>query len=233
MLQEEIDAQGFGILPGVLTSQDVADIDEKIKLSGLPRTRAGIRHALRHPAVLGIAHDARLVAFAKEILGPDASPFRATLFDKSAVSNWLVVWHQDTALPLRERREVAGWGPWSIKDQVNYAHAPAGVLAGVVALRLHLDDSIAENGPLRVLPGTHNLGVLTGHAIHELSVRIAPVDCLVARGGILGYATARGSRVVQIKIQDSAACSAHRICGLGALGRWIGTRHKLKHILLE
>ena len=122
---------------------------------------------------------------AQDVLGNDAIPFRATLFDKSPTSNWLVVWHQDTALPLRERREVSGWGPWSIKDGVNYAHAPATALEQVLALRLHLDDSVGENGPLRVLPGTHTLGVLSDDALHELSTKIAAIDCLVPRGGIL------------------------------------------------
>ena len=28
-------------------------------------------------------------------------------------------------------------------------------------MRLHLDDSLADNGPLRVLPGTHRLGRLS------------------------------------------------------------------------
>jgi hypothetical protein len=45
--------------------------------------------------------------------------------DKSPISNWLVAWHQDKALPLRERRELAGRGPWSVKDGVIYANAPA------------------------------------------------------------------------------------------------------------
>jgi hypothetical protein len=45
---------------------------------------------------------------------------RATLFDKSPTANWLVVWHQDTALPVQERREAPGWGPWSVKDGVIY-----------------------------------------------------------------------------------------------------------------
>ena len=36
-------------------------------------------------------------------------PFRATLFDKSPQANWLVVWHQDTALPLRRRLDISGW----------------------------------------------------------------------------------------------------------------------------
>ncbi len=125
------------------------------------------------------------VAIAQEVLGSDPFPFRATLFDKSPISNWLVVWHQDTALPLRERRELPEWGPWSVKEGVIYAHAPASALSRVVALRLHLDDSTSENGPLRVLPGTHTMGVLSDDAIHGLSTRTTAVDCLVPRGGIL------------------------------------------------
>jgi ectoine hydroxylase-related dioxygenase (phytanoyl-CoA dioxygenase family) len=52
---------------------------------------------------------------------------------------------------------------------VMYAHAPASALAEVVALRVHLDDSTEENGPLRVLPGTHTFGVLTDARVHELA----------------------------------------------------------------
>lgn len=151
----------------------------------LPRSRAGMRHALKHPAVLALARDPRLRAVAKEVLGYNPFPFRATLFDKAPVSNWLVVWHQDTALPLRERREIPEWGPWSVKDGVIYAHAPAIALARVVALRMHLDDSTHENGPLRVLPGTHTLGVLNDDALHDLSIQVTAVDCLAARGGVL------------------------------------------------
>jgi ectoine hydroxylase-related dioxygenase (phytanoyl-CoA dioxygenase family) len=68
---------------------------------------------------------------------------------------------------------------------VNYAHAPASALEQVLALRLHLDDSIAENGPLRVLPGTHSLGVLSDEALRDLSTQIEAIDCTVPRGGIL------------------------------------------------
>jgi ectoine hydroxylase-related dioxygenase (phytanoyl-CoA dioxygenase family) len=140
---------------------------------------------MRNSSVAALARDGRLTALAQAILGATALPFRATLFDKSPTSNWLVVWHQDTALPLRVRREVPGWGPWSIKDGVNYAHAPASALQQVLALRLHLDDSAALNGPLRVLPGTHTHGVLNDAALHELSTQIPAVDCLVPPGGIL------------------------------------------------
>ncbi len=144
-----------------------------------------MRHALRNAGVAAIAGDSRLIGMAQEVIGGGAVPFRATLFDKSPTSNWLVVWHQDTALPLRERRNTPGWGPWSVKDGVNYAHAPASALEQVLAIRLHLDDSVAENGPLRILPATHTLGVLSDEALHRLSTQIATVDCLVPQGGIL------------------------------------------------
>jgi len=71
------------------------------------------------------------------------------------------------------------------KDGVTYAHAPESALSQALALGLHLDDSTAENGPLRVLPGTQKLGVLTDDALHALSTRITPAECFVPRGGVL------------------------------------------------
>jgi ectoine hydroxylase-related dioxygenase (phytanoyl-CoA dioxygenase family) len=95
------------------------------------------------------------------------------------------VWHQDTALPLRERHELPGWGPWSAKDGIIYAHAPATALQQILALRIHLDDTIDRNGPLRVLPGTHTIGVLTDEAIEKLALEISSADCLVSAGGVI------------------------------------------------
>ena len=180
-----IQEQGFGIIPSVLAQQDVDDLLEELSHANLARSRAGARHAMKLAAVTAIAQGSRLLGIVQQILGSSAFPFRATLFDKSPTANWLVVWHQDTALPLQERREVPGWGPWSVKDGVNYAHAPASALSQVLALRLHLDDSRSENGPLRVLPGTHTRGVLTDESLHDLSTQVPAVDCLMARGGVL------------------------------------------------
>ena len=144
-----------------------------------------MRHVLKQREIAELAQDSRLLDIARCFVGSGALPFRATLFDKSPHSNWLVVWHQDTALPLREKRETPGWGPWSVKDGVIYAHAPATALGHVLALRVHLDDSTADNGPLRVLPGTHKMGVFGDDAIHQLAMQVTSVDCLVPKGGVL------------------------------------------------
>src|SRR5277367_4486933 len=185
MLRSQIEKQGFAIEGDVFDAGEIAHLLSELCVADLPRSRAGIRHAMQHASVARISRDTRLLGMAQQVLGAAAVPFRATLFDRSPVSNWLVAWHQDTALPLRARREVEGWGPWSVKDGVIYAHAPAGALSQVLALRLHLDDSRAENGPLRVLPGTHRRGVLTDDEMARLAGELPANECTVNAGGVL------------------------------------------------
>jgi ectoine hydroxylase-related dioxygenase (phytanoyl-CoA dioxygenase family) len=174
---------GFEVIPDVLADAELTSLIAAG--SGLRRGRAGARHLMRDAPVNRVARDRRLVDLASAALASSAEPYRATLFDKSPDANWLVVWHEDTALPLERRHEAEGWGPWSTKEGVVYAHAPASALHHIVALRVHLDDSTSENGPLRVIPGSHELGVLSDAGIRELVARELPHECIVARGGVL------------------------------------------------
>ena len=176
---------GYELCRPMFSPAELQQLIASLDSLALPRTRAGARHILGFAPVAQLAHDPRLVELAARWLGGAAVPFKATLFDKSPDANWLVAWHQDTALPMCERREAAGWGPWSEKSGVIYAHAPARVLERIIALRVHLDDSTADNGPLRVLPGTHTLGVLSDAQIHEQSLSARPVTCAVAAGGVV------------------------------------------------
>jgi ectoine hydroxylase-related dioxygenase (phytanoyl-CoA dioxygenase family) len=185
MWQRSIASRGFAVIAEVLRRDETDGLNTVIGTTEFRRSRAGARHVLCNPSIATLAEDPRLMEIARQILGAEARPFRATLFDKSPTSNWLVVWHQDTALPLRERHELPGWGPWSVKEGVIYAHAPAMALEQVLALRIHLDDSTNKNGPLRVLPGTHTMGVFTDDAIEGLAAEIDPVDCLVTAGGVV------------------------------------------------
>lgn len=185
MWQDDIKNLGFAIMPEALHRDEVASVLKDLSTSPLPRSKAGTRHMLSDKTVAGLARDSRLMTMARDVLGPNATPFHATLFDKSPNANWLVVWHQDTALPLQKKCESAGWGPWSVKQGVAYAHAPAYALEKVLALRVHLDDSTLENGPLRILPGTHGLGVLSDDSIEQVTTRIVAADCVVSQGGIL------------------------------------------------
>lgn len=176
--------RGFAVLDTALSAVEVDGL--LASLAALPgRSRAGARHLMERAPVAALATDPRLVAAARACLGPDVLPFRATLFDKSRASNWLVTWHQDTVLPLRERTAAPGWGPWSVKAGVLHARAPVEALRQVLALRIHLDESSADNGPLQVVPGSHMLGVLSERELERVARAGPVVECPVRRGGIL------------------------------------------------
>lgn len=179
------DDQGYAIAEQVFERSDMACTLEALAKAEMARSKAGARHVLGVPVVRELASDPRLMTIAAQFLGPAPVAFRATLFDKSQASNWLVVWHQDTALPLRRRVDDGEWGPWSTKAGVLYAHAPARALEMILALRVHLDDSTAANGPLRVLPQTHHRGVLSDEQIDQIARHMRAVDCVAAAGGVV------------------------------------------------
>jgi len=176
-------SDGFGITARYLDAEECDRLTETV--SGIPHGRAGIRHLMSDPLVAELAKSDRLMRLAADWLGGTAIPFRATLFEKSADANWLIPWHQDTALPLANEFQSPGWGPWSEKGGVMYAHAPAWALDRVIALRVHLDASDADNGPLRVIPGSHGAGVLTDAEISEYALKGEVVECLTPRGGVV------------------------------------------------
>lgn len=179
------DDPGYGVLEDVFDPAEMVRVLETLAAEAPHRTRAGARHLLNLPVVRDLSRDRRMLDIARQFVGLEATPFRATLFDKSADANWLVVWHQDTALPLRARAEQDGWGPWSTKAGVLYAHAPVWALEQVVALRVSLDDSTMMNGPLRVLPGTHRGGVYSDEQITRLAETITPLDCVSRSGSVV------------------------------------------------
>jgi hypothetical protein len=98
-----IENNGYAIVPRVVTAEETRCSLPDLEQSTSSRTRAGVRHLLSNPAVARLATDQRMLGIAQSVLGRDAFPFKATLFDKSSEANWLITWHQDTALPLREK----------------------------------------------------------------------------------------------------------------------------------
>ena len=107
---------------------------------------------------------------------------------------------------------MEGWGPWSVKDGITYAHAPAAAVEKVAALRLHLDDSNLDKGPLRVLPKTHESGVLTDEEIHKFSEIIQAVDCPVPKGGVVAMRPLVDTRVFKIRNGRASPGAPYRVC---------------------
>jgi len=150
------------------------------------RQRGGVRNLLRNSeTVAALASAGPVKALADTTLGAEAFPVRAILFDKAPTANWKVPWHQDTAIAVAERVETPGFIGWSVKDGVTHVHPPVEILERMVALRIHLDDCGRDNGPLRVLPGSHRFGKLDEAQIEHWRQTTTEVSCCAAQGDVL------------------------------------------------
>jgi ectoine hydroxylase-related dioxygenase (phytanoyl-CoA dioxygenase family) len=150
----------------------------------LPNTRPNIRRGFDCPAIVDLARCEAIKDEVGSVLGPQCFAVRATLFNKTATSNWKVTWHQDAAIAVRSRCELEGWGPWSLKKGIPHVRPNHTVLENMLAVRIHLDDCGNENGPLRVLPGTHLNGILSDEEIVGLPKRDQHA-CIAAAGDVV------------------------------------------------
>jgi ectoine hydroxylase-related dioxygenase (phytanoyl-CoA dioxygenase family) len=146
---------------------------------------SGLRFALDQLAAGRVVAEGAMLALARALIGDEARIVRSILFDKTAASNWLVPWHQDVTIAVRERRDVPGFGPWSVKEGVVHVQPPAAVLEGMVTIRLHLDDTPAENGALRALTGSHRNGVLSAADIGAFRERGVERVCEARLGDVV------------------------------------------------
>lgn len=145
----------------------------------------GLRNLLQtSPSVAQVASSAPVMDLLRSMLGAEPFPVRSIFFDKTPEANWSVAWHQDLHIAVAEKIETAGFGPWTIKAGVPHVQPPLEVLASMVTLRLHLDDCDRTNGALKVIPGSHACGVLTGGAFLEWTQR-EPVFCEVPKAGAM------------------------------------------------
>ncbi len=181
---ERIRSAGFYIKENVFSESECERLVEILSCDNVRRSRAGARNLMKIGAISELAFDKRLLAIAKLVFGKELVPYKATLFEKSGKANWLVAWHQDTALPLETDVVAIGWGPSSKKQGVNFVHAPTWALSKILALRIHLDASTSLNGPLRVIPGSHSRRLTDAEV--DFSRKGKPeIECLVGKGGVI------------------------------------------------
>jgi ectoine hydroxylase-related dioxygenase (phytanoyl-CoA dioxygenase family) len=181
----EIAEAGFAIVPNVLSPDEVTDLLAAVERVNEPG-RGGIRNLLdRVPEVHALAESQTVRSLVEPILGKRAFAARGILFDKTPEANWKVPWHQDLTIAVQDRIEAPGFGPWTVKEGVNHVQPPTEILESMLAVRIHLDDCDEENGPLKVIPGSHRMGRLSVERIQSLQQEIPSASCPVSRGGAL------------------------------------------------
>lgn len=179
-------------MPGVADEATVetlvAALDAAQDSAGARRGAAGVyamRNLLEIPAVREFVRSESVRHVLAPVLGEEFVAVRGILFDKTPGANWKVGWHQDLSIAVKNRVEVPGFGPWSEKAGVMHVQPPCAVLEQMLTIRLHLDECGTDNGPLRVLPGSHTRGKMTPQEIKAYRQATEPVICTSPRGGAL------------------------------------------------
>jgi ectoine hydroxylase-related dioxygenase (phytanoyl-CoA dioxygenase family) len=178
-LRRQLERNGFAVVPVCLDEGAIEHLCKQFE-----DTQAPQRNLLSIPSIRHLATSKRVREVVEAVLGSNCFAVKGIFFNKTQTANWKVVWHQDLTISVRERRDADGFGSWTIKDGVLHVQPPADVMSSMLAIRLHLDESGPDNGPLRVIAGSHKQGRLSAAQIASLRKETA-VTCCVPKGGAL------------------------------------------------
>lgn len=175
--------QGFALVPQVLSTAECESVASR--LAGVSPDSAGTRGLLSQAWCQALAATIRRHPSLAPLLPADFAAVQCTCFEKSASRNWLVPVHQDLSIPVAARVAYAGLGGWSEKEGTLYVQPPVELLQELVALRLHIDACGAEDGPLRVVPGSHLQDKMEKQAVAAARQAQAEVICTAERGSVM------------------------------------------------
>jgi ectoine hydroxylase-related dioxygenase (phytanoyl-CoA dioxygenase family) len=196
-------ADGFHLAASVFDFQKIADLIAAIERNVAPESPHAMRNLLQCVRELReLCQVGPIVEDVASVLGSDARCVRAILFDKTPQANWKVAFHQDRSIAVRKRVDVPAFGPWSVKAGVPHVQAPRRILELMLTARIHLDDCGANDGPLRVSPGSHRFGILDDAQIERL--RENSVSILARAGDVLYM------RPLLLHASSAARVASHR-----------------------
>lgn len=156
--------------------------------AAFPSDRAGTRlygiEALRPHLSDGV-----IASLARRYLGVNARPVRAILFDKTPNANWALGWHQDRTIAVTAQLEAPGFSPWTKKQGILHVGPPFEILAGMVTMRVHLDEVTDDNAPLLIAPRSHRFGLVPEAQTADVVAQCGVASCHANVGDIWLYAT--------------------------------------------
>lgn len=183
MRQTQLETNGYAVTGPLL---DAAEIDAiAAALARDYKGGAGSRSMLAIAWVGELAQRLKRHPAIAAALPEGAVAVQCTYLKKYKEQNWLVPPHQDLSIPVKARVEHPELAGWSEKDGSLFVQPPVGVLDTLVGVRLHLDECGADDGPLRVVPGSHRAGRLSVEGLLMARARGGEVVCTVPMGGAM------------------------------------------------
>ena len=176
-------SQGYFVTSPLLSEGECRSLETD--LASVEISMAGSRALLEAQWCASLACSLKTHSSLAPFLPADAVAVQCTFFEKSVDRNWLVSLHQDLSIPVARKLDHPALSGWSEKEGAVFVQAPAEVLQNIVAVRLHVDECSADDGPLKVVPGSHVHGRTNQETALALRAAEGEIVCPVARGAAM------------------------------------------------
>ncbi|MGE4306289.1 MAG: phytanoyl-CoA dioxygenase family protein [Novosphingobium sp.] len=183
----DLDRDGADFVAG-LALDIIGELEKTVAHYG--EGQAGVRITGRPELAELLGQSHAIGAYVAHVLGRQAHPVRAVLFDKSDAGNWALGWHQDRTITVVARKEVEGFGSWTCKQGIQHVEPPFAVMDRMVTARIHLDDVDQCNAPLLIALGSHRRGRIPVGGVEDAVAQANVHACLATRGDVWLYRTA-------------------------------------------
>lgn len=182
---QKLTHKGFSVLSAVYTKREIRKIGRM--LHTFMQARSSKTFSQRR--LLQVVPDLKPLLFNNNLqcivraIDDQAFLCKAIFFDKTTDSNWYVTWHQDLSIHVAQKIDTEGFYGWTVRDGMIGVCPPLEVARQTFTVRVHLDDTNAANGGLKVIPGSHNK-ILSDEEIQLITTNSFPVACDVPAGGV-------------------------------------------------
>src|SRR5579875_2741479 len=152
--QENLVNNGFTVIDQVFSLEEVQQIIRAIEVADTtgPLFRKtsdlfAIRQVLKQMTQLvPFVFNENMRRLINKIGGENYFVVKSIYFDKPGNSNWFVAYHQDLTISVNQKVEIAGFRPWTFKQNQFAVQPPLNILQDIIIIRIHLDDTDENNG---------------------------------------------------------------------------------------
>ncbi|WP_248724577.1 phytanoyl-CoA dioxygenase family protein [Seonamhaeicola sp. ML3] len=164
----ELQELGYSILANIYSENEVSEIFKCLEKSKPNSDKTqdnkdvfAIRQLINQvPELSKVLFNKNLIQLLNTLFDSHYFLTKAIYFDKPPKSNWFVSYHQDLSISVNKKVEVENYINWTFKKGQYGVQPPAKILEDTNTIRIHLDDTGANNGALKVIPKSHSKGII-------------------------------------------------------------------------
>lgn len=205
MIDNRLMIDGFCVLPKAVPERQIDAILKVCKQSfdedaaARAKSSQGHVYAARNlidciPAGSLIWCNPTLRSLLEQTLGPECGLVRVLFFDKPPDRTWTLPWHKDTSIAVREHRIASHhFSRPTTKAGVPHVIAEDAVLQQMLTLRIHLDPVTDQNGPLKVVPQSHQSSSSAGQGTDSAVTILASAGDVLAMRPLITHSSGASS----------------------------------------